>query len=478
MEFFTEAFRAGAICVPLEALKAVVVEGNVVFKTEIFKIVDVLVHRGRFGGKIAAEQRVFDETQHLTLSAVVFAQREVVGDESGVGVRRQHVLPVAEIGNVKLPEHRADRVVVLVYVAGDHVHVAESAPLSHVILNAAGKRIHLLHARGAAVGFHDVAALDGSSLAVAEKVFPYLPRKRIVVAAVGGVYLRSYAVFAAHVKHALVNVVEVKVRVPLPLARAARHRNSLGMQRKLLHYAQLLRGKVVEIVQIEVAVFYLLGGFDRLAKQLQLVGGIDVSTLRKVAVRLVQHAHVVSLAFYPFGQFAFQQRLRRYTAILHHADDVVHVADEPRRFRPAHKAGQLVLVVLNDARKRHYARLLGQVCKLGKHFVGKAAEGTHPDVEASAQFLQQSALRLHRRPVRHYYGVRDVQIAFVDVVQHAHNVCRRVLHAVAFVYCYHFCSLTALYHTAHRLASPICPLRGGVNGLYHLAKRLLCGIMI
>ena len=290
MEFFTEAFRAGAICVSLEALKAVVVEGNVVFKTEIFKIVDVLVHRGRFGGKIAAEQRVFDETQHLTLSAVVFAQCEVVGDESGVGVRRQHVLPVAEIGNVKLPEHRADRVVVLVYVAGDHVHVAESAPLSHVILNAAGKRVHLLHARGAAVGFHDVAALDGSSLAVAEKVFPYLPCKLIVVAAVGGVYLRSYAVFAAHVKHALVNVVEVKVRVPLPLARAARHRNSLGVQRKLLHYAQLLRGKVVEIVQIEVAVFYLLGGFDRLAKQLQLVGGIDVPTLRKVAVRLVQHS--------------------------------------------------------------------------------------------------------------------------------------------------------------------------------------------
>ena len=117
VEFFTEAFRAGAICVPLEALEAVVVEGNVVFKTEIFKIVDVLVHRGRFGGKIAAEQRVFDETQHFPLSAVVFAQREVVGDESGVGVRRQHVLPVAEIGNVKLPEHRADRVVVLVYVA-------------------------------------------------------------------------------------------------------------------------------------------------------------------------------------------------------------------------------------------------------------------------------------------------------------------------------------------------------------------------
>ena len=35
----------------------------------------------------------------------------------------------------------------------------------------------------------------------------------------------------------------------------------LSVQRKLLHYAQLLRGKVVEIVQIEVAVFYLLGGY-------------------------------------------------------------------------------------------------------------------------------------------------------------------------------------------------------------------------
>ena len=120
------------------------------------------------------------------------------------------------------------------------------------------------------------------------------------------------------------------------------------MTRKLFDNGKFLRGKVVEVVQIEEAVFDKFRLGNRRNKHFQFVCTVRKTPVGVLQICLVQQGDIGGFCTYAAWQIVAKQPFGRHATVLHRADYVVHVGHETRSIRALCKALHFVGIVGND----------------------------------------------------------------------------------------------------------------------------------
>ena len=187
-------------------------------------------------------------------STVVALEGKVVQNELRIGLVGEFELSIAKIWYLQLLENVCNGVDVLVDIACYNVHVLKSATTANVFLHLASKVVHFRIARFPLENFHKVVVCNGCWCCIAEKMLANKTSDGICAHV--GVFDDAWCdlVALAHLQQTIVDVVQIQVLVGKILAYATGYSYALTDKGKLLHQSKLLRGKVVEIAKVKVAI--------------------------------------------------------------------------------------------------------------------------------------------------------------------------------------------------------------------------------